>query len=90
MKKSFSMENDIGLLVKYTVLGITSIDEKYVIYTDYFPSENELGIRLYAGLLIDENEFKIKKIQGVKEKELTDAFAAEVVSSGRKVRRVIS
>ena len=85
MKKSFSMENDIGLLVKYTVLGITSIDEKYVIYTDYFPSENELGIRLYAGLLIDENEFKIKKIQGVKEKELTDAF-----SSGRKVRRVIA
>lgn len=89
MKKSFSMENDVGLIVKYTILGITDIDEKYVIYTDYFPSENELGIRLYAGRLVDEKNFKVEKIKSKKQKELIDAFIAEVVSSGRKIRRVI-
>ena len=80
MKKKFQMENEVGISVCYTVLASCKEDNKeYVIYTNYLPSENELG---------DKGNFKVAKISKEKESKLIDNFIIEVVTSGKKIRRV--
>lgn len=90
MKKTFEMENELGLKVKYTILGVdSSSSEKYIIYTNYIPSDNELGVRLFAGKLSSENPIVVDDISDMKKKELIEEFKVEVISSGKKIRRVI-
>ena len=78
------LENDIGIEIKYTVLGITSTDDKYVVYTNYLPSDNEFGIRLFASKLISEEPFKVEKLSKVKEKEVIEAFKVELIHLASK------
>ena len=88
MVKKFKLENDVGIEIKYTVLGITEVDgHKMVVYTDYFPSDNELGIRLIAGELISEDPFEIKKLRKSEQKDIIEDFKIEFISSGSKLRK---
>ena len=61
--KKFKMLNDVGIEVNYTVLGITSNDkdDKFVVYTNFMPSDNEFGYRLLAGKLVSEEPFEVRK-----------------------------
>lgn len=89
MKKKFCASNEIGLEIEYTTLALTSDDgNKYVIYTDYFPSDNELGIRLYVGKLIDEEKFSVEKVDKKLEKKLKDSFVMEIITTGKKIKRI--
>lgn len=84
------MENEIGLNINYTILGTNYNDnEEYIVYTNYLPSDNELGVRLFAGRVKNENPLEIEVIKGQKEKELVEAFKVEIISSGKKIRRVL-
>jgi len=85
MKKKFTMENDVGIQVNYTVLGR---HDDYIIYTNYMPSDNELGIRLLVGKLISEEPFKIERLPLSKEKEIIEEFKLAIITTGRKIRRV--
>ena len=87
--KKFTMLNDVGIEVNYTVLGITSSDndEKFVVYTNFMPSDNEFGYRLLAGKLVSEDPFEVKRISLAKQKELVDSFRLELVKSGKKIKR---
>jgi hypothetical protein len=89
MNKKFTMLNDVGIEVNYTVLAITEWDkdEKYVIYTNFMPSDNELGYRLLVGKLVDEENFELKRVSLAKQKEVIDSFIFEMVSSGKKINR---
>ncbi len=90
MNKTFEMENELGLKVRYTILGVdSSSNEKYIIYTNYIPSDNELGVRLFAGKLSSENPIVVDDISDIKKKELIEEFKVEIISSGKKIRRVI-
>lgn len=89
MKKKFKMENEVGILVEYTVLAVTEeSDITYVIYTNYFPSDNELGVRLFAGKLVDTISYRVSKISKEKEKKLIEAFMLEMIKTGKKIKRV--
>lgn len=89
MKKKFKMENEVGILMEYTVLAVTEeSDTTYVIYTNYFPSANELGVRLFAGKLVDTISYRVSKISKEKEKKLIEAFTLEMIKTGKKIKRV--
>ena len=91
MKKTFEMENDVGIKVTYTILGVSDSENgKYAVYTNYFPSDNELGVRLFAGRVASENPISIDKISDCEQKELIESFKVEMINSGRKIKRVIS
>lgn len=91
MKKTFEMENELGLNMTYTVLGLDSSGkDKFVIYTNYLPSDNELGVRLFAGKVSCDNPFTVEKVAEKKQKELIEAFKVEIISSGKKIRRVLN
>lgn len=83
-KKTFMLENDIGIEIKYTVLGIADSDDKYVVYTNYLPSDNEFGIRLFASKLISEEPFKVEKISRAKEKEVIEDFKVQLIHLASK------
>ena len=88
--KKFTMLNDVGIEVNYTVLGITNGDtnkEKYVVYTNFMPSDNELGYRLLAGQLVSEEPFEVKRISLAKQKDIIDSFVIELVNSGKTIKR---
>ena len=87
--KKFKMLNDVGIEVNYTVLGITSNDkdDKFVVYTNFMPSDNEFGYRLLAGKLVSEEPFEVKKISLAKQKEIVDSFIIELINSGKKIKR---
>lgn len=90
MRKTFDALNDVGIQVRYTILAITEEeDTKYVIYTNFISSDNELGVRIMAAKIIDEENFTIERIAKAKEHELIDAFKMEMISSGKKIKRVI-
>lgn len=83
------MENDIGIKIWYTVLAMSEEDgNDYIIYTNYLPSDNELGVRLFAGLILDKDNFKIEKVSKTKEKKLIDDFILEMITTGKKIKRV--
>ena len=85
------MENELGFNVTYTTLGFNSSgEEKFIIYTNYLPSDNELGVRLFASRIVCESPWELEKLTDAKQKELIEDFKAEVISSGKKIRRVIS
>ena len=84
MKKSFKMENDIGIVVNYTVLGVT---DDYVVFTNYMPSDNEFGIRIMAGKIISQDPFEVKRLNIQKEKEIVEEFKMELISTGKKTIR---
>ena len=86
MQKSFTMENDVGINVNYTVLGKF---EDYVIYTNYMPSDNELGIRLLVGKLESEDPFIVKKVSVAEQKPIIEQFKMAIITSGKKIRRVL-
>ncbi len=89
MKKTFDAINDVGIKVRYTILAITEeAGEKYVIYTNFISSDNELGVRLMAAKVINDETFEIEKIAKAKEYELIESFKLEMISSGKKIRRV--
>ena len=86
--KTFTMANDVGIEVKYTVLGITSNkDCSYVVYTNYMPADNEVGYRLLVGELVSEEPFELKRVSRAKQKEIVDSFILELVKSGKKIKR---
>lgn len=84
MEKTFKMENDIGIEINYTILGITNEEDKYAVFTNYLPSDNEIGIRLFAGKVVSEEPLKIEKISKKKEKEIVDEFKTELIKLGSK------
>ena len=86
MQKKFTMENDVGIEVDYTVLG--ELDE-YIVYTNYMPSDNELGIRLLVGKLVSEDPFEIKRVPIAEQKPIIDQFKMAIITSGKKIRRVL-
>ena len=86
MQKKFTMENDVGIEVDYTVLG--KLDE-YIVYTNYMPSDNELGIRLLVGKLVSEDPFEIKRVPIAEQKPIIDQFKMAIITSGKKIRRVL-
>ncbi len=91
MKKTFEMENDVGIKVTYTILGVSGNESsKYAVYTNYFPSDNELGVRLFAGRLASENPIVIDKLSNYEQNELIEAFKVEMINSGQRIKRVIS
>lgn len=87
--KKFTMLNDVGIEVNYTILGISSGEQnkKYVVYTNYMPSDNELGYRLLAGELVSEEPFEVKRISLAKQKEIVDSFIMEIISLGKQIKR---
>ncbi len=84
MEKKFTMENDVGILVNYTILAVLN---DYVIYTNYMPSDNELGIRLLAGKLASKDPIKVKRIPLAEQKEVIDEFKMAIITSGRTIKR---
>ena len=86
MQKKFKMENDVGIEIDYTILG--KVDD-YIVYTNYMPSDNELGIRLLVGKLVSEEPFEIKKVPLAEQKPIIEDFKMAIITSGRKIRRVI-
>lgn len=88
MVKKFKMDNEVGIPVNYTVLGITDINDiSYVVYTDRFPSENELGVRLLVGKLISEDPFELGRVDRQKQKEIANEFVLQVLSTGKEVKK---
>lgn len=85
MQKKFTMENDVGIEVNYTVLGVL---DKYVVYTNYMPSDNELGIRLLVGKLVNEDPLQIERVPIAEQKPIIDQFKMAIITSGKKIRRV--
>lgn len=81
------MENDVGIEVKYTILGISNdSDEQYVVYTNYMPSDNEFGFRLNASKLISEEPFQVERISRAKENEIIEDFKMEFLNAMNKKR----
>jgi len=85
MEKKFTMENDVGIEVNYTVLAQLG---EYLIYTNYMPSDNELGIRLLVGRIINENPLELARVPIAEQKEIIEEFKMAIITSGKKVRRV--
>lgn len=85
MEKKFTMENDVGIEVNYTILART---DDYVVYTNYMPSDNELGVRLLVGKIISEEPLKIEKVRLAEQKKIVDEFTMAMIASGKKIRRV--
>ncbi len=86
MEKKFTMENDVGIEVNYTVLAQLG---EYLIYTNYMPSDNELGIRLLVGRVVEENPLKLERVPIAEQKEIIEEFKMAIITSGKKIRRVI-
>lgn len=84
MRKSFKMENDIGIVVNYTVLGVT---DDYIVFTNYMPADNEFGIRIMAGRIVSEDPFEVKRLSIQKEKEIVEEFKIELINTGKKTIR---
>ncbi len=80
------MENDVGIEINYTILGKM---DNYIVYTNYMPSDNELGIRLFVGKLESEDPFLIKKVSISEQKPIIEQFKMAIITSGRKIRRVL-
>lgn len=87
--KKFTMLNDVGIEVNYTVLGVTEgeKEDKYVVYTNFMPSDNELGYRLLVGKLVSTEPFEIKRVSMAKQKEISESFIIELINSGKKINR---
>ena len=81
MKKSFKMENDVGIVVNYKVLGIT---DDYIVFTNYMPADNEFGIRIMAGRIISQDPFEVKRLSIQKEKEIVEEFKMELINQGKR------
>ena len=82
MKKTFKLENDIGMEIEYTILGFSSNDnEKYVIFTNGLSADNVLGKRLFAGLVEKEEPFTVKRLRKVEEKEIVSEFISNLTGS---------
>lgn len=84
MQKKFTMENDVGIMVNYTVLARMN---DYIVYTNYMPSDNELGIRLLVGELVSEDPFELKRVPLAEQKEVIEEFKMAIITSGKKIRR---
>ena len=84
----FSMENDVGIMVTYTILGISDIGDgkEYVIYTNYMPSDNPVHYRLMAREIVDLKSHNFKRIPLKLEKEIVTSFINQLVTSGKKIR----
>lgn len=61
MKEStFKMKNDIGVEIEYTEIGRITLDKEYVLYTDFFPEDNNVGFRIFVAKLTKEGLMEIK------------------------------
>ena len=87
MKKKFRMKNDVGIDVDYTVLGIFKDKKNYVIYTNYLPADNEFGIRLLVGELINDDPIDRKRISLKEQKDISELFIKEMLLNGRTIRK---
>jgi len=88
MVKKFKMDNEVGISVNYTVLGVTDIDGiSYVVYTDKFPSDNELGVRLLVGKLVSEDPFELERVDRQEQKKIANEFILQVVSVGKEIKK---
>lgn len=82
MVKTFTMENDVGIDVNYTILGVSKNNEdRYVVYTNYMPSDNEFGFRLLASKLVSEEPFIVERITRAKEKEIIEFFKLDFANA---------
>lgn len=88
MTKNFTMENDVGIPVNYTVLGVTKINDcKYVVFTNHLPSDNEFGVRLLAGKLVSENPIQVEKLRISEQKPIIEDFKIEMIQSGAVLKK---
>lgn len=78
MEKKFTMENNIGIPINYSIIAEVNLEKKYVIYTDFMPSNNEFGVRIFIGEIESEEPFKIKKVSKSKENEILEDFKLQV------------
>ena len=78
MKKTFSMENDIGLMINYSIIAEVKLEKDYIIYTDFMPSNNEVGVRLFVGLLEQKDPIIVKKVSKTTEQEIIDDFKMHI------------
>ena len=73
----FSKKNELGVMVDYYIVALTSYDSfPYVVYTDFVYEKDE-ELRLYAGKLEDGEVIGIKKEL---EKEIIDDFKREKIN----------
>ncbi len=80
--KKFTMLNDVGIEVNYTVLAIlTNENDMYAIYTNFMPSDNELGYRLLVGKVICEEPFKLERVNKEMHDQMIDSFLNEIIES---------
>lgn len=87
MKTHFTMENDVGIEVEYTVLAVlTNNGKDYVIYTNHLPADNKLGKRILVGELICVEPLDIKRLFRSEEKEIKELFISEVLASGKIIK----
>ena len=88
MAKTFMMENDVGIEVKYTILGTTEIKgTKYVVFTNHLPADNELGIRLLAGKITNENPFQVERLRLSEQKPIIEDFKIEMIKNGSQLKK---
>lgn len=81
MEKTFVMKNDIGIDVNYTILATLQLEKDYVVYTNYLPSDNELGIRLFVGVLESTKPIVVKKVSKKEEKSILEDFKMQVLQT---------
>ena len=83
MKNTFYKKNNIGMDIKYSILA--RYDEKYVLYTDYMPSNSSIfGIRLLVGEIVDKEKMIVKDVTKEKEKEILDNFEMQITQISAK------
>lgn len=89
MKRSFIMENEIGIKVKYNILARIDGKKKYIIYTNYMPADNVLGVRLLAGVVISEEPFCVKELRKREEVKIVDDFLMQVGQEPSLKKRIL-
>ncbi len=82
MSSTFRKLNDVGIEVKYTIIAY--YDKNYVIYTNYMPANNFMGIRLFAGKVESDNPLVVVDISKKEEKEILDNFKMQVLQVSSK------
>ena len=83
MKNTFYKKNNIGMDIKYSILA--RYDKKYVLYTDYMPSNSSIfGIRLFVGKLVDQDKMIVENVTKEEEKEILDNFEMQIMQTSAK------
>ncbi len=81
--EEFYKKNDIGVSIKYTVVGRYDDEgKKYIIYTDFVADPKSLsGIRLF----VSRDDGEIKRIEKAEEERIIQEMYKEISDSGIKM-----